>query len=122
MEENKKETGIKGFWNRHKGKVKVAATAVAAFTVGVLLAKPNKEDQMLLNHVHTWGPSAETKRSFGQNFILAECGSKQCDIFGTDELAYNTISGALDYAKNFYSERGKNPDETEATGMIIFTK
>ena len=122
MENEKKPGKVKEFWNKHKGKVKVAVTAVAAFTVGALLATPNKEDKAVLKTIHGWDPNPETKRSFGQNLMLAQSGSKGACVFGCYPDEANTLKDALDEVDKCYTEKGMDPNETKATGMIVFTK
>lgn len=122
MENEKKPGKVKEFWNKHKGKVKVGLTAVAAFTVGALLATPNKEDRDVLKTIHGWGPNPETKRSFGQNLMLVQSGSKNANVFGCYPDEANTLKDALDDVSKSYTEKGMDPNETKATGIIVFTK
>ena len=122
MENEKKPGKVKEFWNKHKGKVKVAVTAVAAFTVGALLATPNKEDRDVLKTIHRWDPCPETKRSFGQNLMCAQSGSNNVLVFGCYPDEEDTLRNALDEVDKVYTEKGMDPNETKATGMIVFTK
>ena len=122
MEYNKK-TGIKGWWEKYKGKVKVGATAVAAFTVGVLLTKPSKDEYNAINKMRAMGKNLVNGDSFATGFTKCADGCNSSFTLDTYGRENSSVSALLDEAKEAYTtDIGLDPNTAEATGLIVFWK